>query len=352
LEKREPDFARTLIDEIATKSSGVFLWVHFVVRSLLQGLTDGDRISDLQRRLNDLPEELETLFSNILDTINPQNLQHASELFQIVRAARTPLSLLSLSFADEEDPQLAIDFEIRTLNSDEKLARCTTMKRRLNSRCKGLLEVAPATLDATELGGSSSLPLAVFSCVPDEPLSPGQTKRNLQDEKDIETLSQSAVQYLHRTVKDYLERPDVWNRILSTTGHSFDPNVSLCRSFIVQIKTLARESLTLENFWNLVLPCMFYAAQAKSSSTRLLTELLDELDRTAGQVAAKPTARGQSLLNLHVGSGKLGKVVPEWSPRKKMPHWSSTGIRWLSDYSFLCLAVEGGLYSYVQLKLD
>jgi len=84
----------------------------------------------------------------------------------------------------------------------------------------------------------------------------------------------------------------------------------------------------------------------------LLTELLDELDHAAGQVAAKPTAHGQSLLNLHVGSGKLGKVVPEWSPRKKMPHWSSAGIRWLSDYSFLCLAVEGGLYFYVQLKLD
>ena len=134
------------------------------------------------------------------------------------------------------------------------------MKRRLNSRCKGLLEVALATLDATELGGSPSLPLAAFSCVADEPQSPGQMKRNLQDERDIETLSQLAVQYLHRTVKDYLERPDIWNRILLTTGHSFDPNVSLCRSFIVQIKMLTRESLTLKNFWNLVLPCMYYAA--------------------------------------------------------------------------------------------
>jgi len=44
---RCPDF----IEEIVQTADGVFLWVFLVVRSLLEGLTNADRIVDLQRRL-------------------------------------------------------------------------------------------------------------------------------------------------------------------------------------------------------------------------------------------------------------------------------------------------------------
>lgn len=48
LKKDEPEYSEQLVMEIAEKASGVFLWVVLVVRSLLIGLTNGDRISDLQ----------------------------------------------------------------------------------------------------------------------------------------------------------------------------------------------------------------------------------------------------------------------------------------------------------------
>jgi hypothetical protein len=53
------EYASRLMDNITAKASGVFLWVVLVVRSLLEGLAEGDRISDLQHRLNDIPEELD-----------------------------------------------------------------------------------------------------------------------------------------------------------------------------------------------------------------------------------------------------------------------------------------------------
>jgi hypothetical protein len=55
LSKLEPVRAVALIEEIANKVAGVFLWVYLVVRSLLDGLSNADRMSDLVNRLESLP---------------------------------------------------------------------------------------------------------------------------------------------------------------------------------------------------------------------------------------------------------------------------------------------------------
>jgi hypothetical protein len=64
LKAREPG-ADELIQEITTKSRGVFLWVYLVVRSLIQGLQNADRIVDLQRRLRAFPSDLNEFFNHI-----------------------------------------------------------------------------------------------------------------------------------------------------------------------------------------------------------------------------------------------------------------------------------------------
>ena len=142
LKKREPEYASELLKDIAQKSAGVFLWVTLVVRSLLQGLVNGDRVSDLQRRLALLPPDLENLYEKMLSSLDPFYLEHASQIFQNVRAAEVPPSLLCLSFADEE-PDFVINMNVQPLSEDEQFSRADIMRRRLNSRCKGLLEVGP-----------------------------------------------------------------------------------------------------------------------------------------------------------------------------------------------------------------
>lgn len=57
--RREPQYAEGLIGNITKKSSGVFLWVSLAVRSLMMGKGHDDRISDMQRRLDLLPPDLE-----------------------------------------------------------------------------------------------------------------------------------------------------------------------------------------------------------------------------------------------------------------------------------------------------
>lgn len=106
LELLEPQYAMRLTKEIANKASGVFLWVVLVVASLLEGLTCGDRLVDLQHRLDELPEDLNELFTKILDSIDARYWMRVSQLLQVVRTSMVPLTLLTLSFADEEDTDL------------------------------------------------------------------------------------------------------------------------------------------------------------------------------------------------------------------------------------------------------
>ncbi|OCL12857.1 hypothetical protein AOQ84DRAFT_372706 [Glonium stellatum] len=71
LKRRQLDHASNLVRNVINKASGVFLWVYLVVESLLQGLSNSDRVLDLQNRLNALPGDLEALFDNLLDRIDP-----------------------------------------------------------------------------------------------------------------------------------------------------------------------------------------------------------------------------------------------------------------------------------------
>ena len=144
LRSREPQFASSLVENIAKKSCGVFLWVTLVVKSLLSGLASFDRMKDLQRRLDDLPSDLERFYQKIFDSIDPFYALEAAQMFRLVAAANGKLTVLELSYADDdfnESFKQALEAEVGRLDEEEQDYRVLEVKRRLNSRCKGLLEI-------------------------------------------------------------------------------------------------------------------------------------------------------------------------------------------------------------------
>ena len=252
LQKLQPQEAECLISEVTEKASGVFLWVRLVVASLLEGLRDGDNIRDLQERLLELPPDLEALFSKILDQLNPAYIRQASIYFQLVRAAQEPLSLLDLSLAEEEF-QKTTSFQIQPMSSQEISFRTEAMRRRLSSRCKGLLEVTWS----------------------------GENDRSI-------------VHYLHRTVKDYLHRADIWKRILSG-AEPFNPDLILAGTFLhsVKVMTLPPGSFesfwefpehTFKNFWYYFNLCVHHSLSLDSTDTQL--KFIDELKQTGDTLFA------------------------------------------------------------------
>lgn len=200
--QREPDFANRLVENIVSKASGVFLWVHLVVASLLSGMSFGDRIEDLQRRLDLLPPDLENLYDRMLRDLDPFYLEHAAQLILLMEASVMALPLIVFSFADTENVESLKKLPSLNMSSSAIELRADAMSRRLNSRWKGLLEV-------------------------------NRHEILLVDQFE----AQRTVQYLHRTVKDFISSDKVQKFLKSSMKSAFDPHLKLCIAWFAHMKT-------------------------------------------------------------------------------------------------------------------
>jgi hypothetical protein len=88
LQNSEPAIASALLQSIVQKASGVFLWVHLVVQSLLEGLSNEDRLHYLHSRLAGLPPDLEDLFAKLLGSLQSEYFKQACETFWLLRTYR------------------------------------------------------------------------------------------------------------------------------------------------------------------------------------------------------------------------------------------------------------------------
>ncbi|KAL4884224.1 hypothetical protein BJY04DRAFT_183164 [Aspergillus karnatakaensis] len=287
LKKEEPIFTKDLVESTTKKSSGVFLWVSLVVKSLMTGMANGDRVVELEQRLIALPADLEGLFNKILQSVEGTYKMDASHLIQLVRSSREPITLLRLFFADEANVAAALKYPVGKISAEEEDTKCERMRRRLNSRCKGLLEAS------------------------------GHGR-----------WSQKTVGYLHRTVREWIEKPETWGKILAATRDDFDPSLELAKSYLLLLK--ARGNSSSHDIWRYAMPCIMYASESNSSMDCIVA-LLDGLDNAAS-TAFSPTS-AQALQQFH------------WCATNH----SSTEV---DDFpSFLHLAVKLQLDWYLRVKL-
>ncbi|KAI0098831.1 hypothetical protein GGR51DRAFT_537125 [Nemania sp. FL0031] len=268
LQKREPEFASTLVENIAIKSRGVFLWVHLVVSSLLGGLSNFDRVVDLQRRLDELPADLENFYAKILDTIDPFYEKHAGQLFSIVAASKGKLTALGLSFTEEDtaNERLFETDQISPLSPGEVALRIQIVRRRLSSRCKGLIEIpsdsysSPRTRPARATARASSLSGGTQSDVTLESLRP--------------------VSYLHRTAKDYLKTKEAKIKI-ETMAAGYTPYSALTKSTLLMAKALPLEAQQWFTLSELVQQALDYASTATTARMSVESKIIDELGKFA-----------------------------------------------------------------------
>jgi len=331
LRDREPDFANHLIGNIVDKASGVFLWVQLVVTSLLSGLKFGDRVVDLQRRLDTLPGDLEMLFDKILQNLDPFYLTHAAQYFQFVEAAKEPIPILWFSFSDEENLKSAIEMPVQISPEKMTFERIEAMKRRLNSRCKGLLDVERGFRVADQsLGGQSAL----------------------------------TVQYLHRTVKDFIQSAKAQQLLQPVVEKNFDPHLNLCIGFLVYVKRRVTDGPQLIKGLR---TCIYSAAHILARSELQMIAILDELAKTfpAEALMAWRTSVISLAKNNHF-LPDLSSLDREWQsvPWHGNGRWSDVPRTYLeNDFIFqkdwgrkpeemlLSLAAVHDIPSYITAKL-
>ncbi|KAM0794759.1 hypothetical protein BDR22DRAFT_814707, partial [Usnea florida] len=231
----EAEASDHLVNEIVQRAHGVFLWVFLVIRSLTSGLANADRIVDLQRRLDSLPDDLEDYFKNMLDTIDPTYLQQAAQTFQVALKASKPLNLMTYCMLDklETSPKYALELRCQVMSDGDIRSRHHDMKLRINARCKDLLE-------------------SFFSY---------------------------QVDFLHRTVRDFFHTRYMYVWVGANVSEEFNCNLSLCAAFVAQIKT-ASLARTDANFWtlsDLAVGMGHYAHRTEIDMGIAPTELLDSL---------------------------------------------------------------------------
>jgi len=165
------------------RAGGVFLWVSLVTKVLLESLTDGATLTDLEQLLDSLPEDLSRLHTSLWGRVGSRYKRDGSRLLLLFRAY-TSSPILDMK-GMKVNPPAGIESELLWLADGRRLEQPEHMQqiwRRLYSRTMGLLEMA-------------------------------QTGH---------------VNYLHRTTKEWLDTR--WTEMESTALARFDPHLGLLRT--------------------------------------------------------------------------------------------------------------------------
>lgn len=203
LEKGNSDMS-ALSDAVVSKAQGVFLWVYLVVRDLLEGLTYHDTLKTLFKRLESFPRDLEEYFRHIFDSIPTIYRAETAQVLMTALGARQPLLAITYSFWDEiaDDPGWALRVSHAPFSDKEIEKRIELTRRRLDGRCKGLLEVVAY-------------------------------------EKSPVAFRRFRIDFMHRTVRDFLDEDSEVQKMMTSQGlpgpgRIFD--LDACRCLLATMK--------------------------------------------------------------------------------------------------------------------
>ena len=273
--RKEPESGPVFMTDIVKRADGVFLWVTLVVRSLLGELRNGDKIADLRERLRMFPTNLDDLFRyTLFDTQLYSRMRDASRIFQLIHArevvcdftrnfSASSTTLWELALANAEEQDSTIQSSVRQA-SDEKVSdKCQEMSGLISSRCVGLLEIH------------------------DKQSKKAKSNARFMDEdssQKAQKSAQSKVTYLHRTVRDFIVCPDVWNELLQQTiGTNFDPHMCHLKSYIMQLKLPLEEPehhRRLDEWWPDIVLAMTHARYIQPLNPTIQSALLNDLNKT------------------------------------------------------------------------
>ncbi|KAF4624989.1 hypothetical protein G7Y89_g13181 [Cudoniella acicularis] len=271
LTRRFPREANELVQEIKTKAAGVFLWVKIVVRMLVDGLEEGDEMKDLQKKLRQLPPDLRDLYRRMIGRMLPDHQTQAAQIFQTFHTwnltiDHQPFKTLALAFSMQPLSE-AFDRQVAPLEAETRQWLCHNTEARIRSRCCGLIEVH------SHVKSKSSK---------EDTIRPSKIENTPTEDSDYAISDvdvNSTIDYLHRTVGEFLASVDVWKEISDMTkGTEFDPYWSLTSSCLSLLKTDLSYTSTflLQNLQN----CVTFSRRAPTISDHDIGKIFNAIDGT------------------------------------------------------------------------
>lgn len=203
------ELQRTIVES----ARGVFLWVFLVVSSLQEGLTNGESMTRLRTRLNELPTELDDYFKQILlSHVDQRYREESAEMFSVTLEGSEDLPVMAYWFMSDQESDYAVNLETKPLSPQALNKRFKVLKKRLSACCKGLLDVHFQTPQGDEASLASSI------------------------------LFNRKVSFLHRTVRDYLMRDDTRKILEEWLSPSFAPHARICKALLGLLKIAPKQA--------------------------------------------------------------------------------------------------------------
>ncbi|KAI1135642.1 hypothetical protein F5Y05DRAFT_415982 [Hypoxylon sp. FL0543] len=284
-----PNEASSLAGEIVSKAQGVFLWVSLVVRSLLRSLSEGTRMSDIRKTLEQLPSDISSLYDAVWHGISEKNRYEASWMMQFTMAAHGPMPWFTMWLADESKTA-RVDIDL--LPNDIKYHAKISLKRRLATRTRGILEIAGQNVD-----------------------------------------------FSHRTARDWAAQQQVWENICSVGQNTVDPYLMLTEAETLVLSEPGKAlNYSHDNLWEAIYKVLWYATRVIDSAenTPRLIDILDFFDQRV-------------LMTWH-------QAQPPWPKEWKLAsgqHWSERQNRTQAGRrnTFLGIVAQFGILPYVREKV-
>ncbi|KAH6880104.1 hypothetical protein B0T10DRAFT_582146 [Thelonectria olida] len=263
----------------------VFLWVYLVVRDLLNGFTSGDSLKLVMIRLERYPDDLEEFFQHMIDIIPSMYLQSTTRMFEIAKLASEPQSAVAFSFGDEieAESKFATQLPVEPMSEFDLEMREGKMRRQLDARSKGLLEIA----------------------------SDGEKQHR---------YFQVRVDFLHRTVREFLLRPHGLSPFLHQHLGNLNTASIMCSAILATLKQSPTQRFGHQSAMQKLFERLFdWAVQVEQNA-----ETPTELVRILGSA--------ESIYNMF-----MSRSESTWETE---------------DTSFLGLACERQIVSYVQARFS
>lgn len=273
------------------KADGVFLWVHFALQSLLKGMRNEDDFQILFERLEELPSGMERLYEQMWKRLNGDERRYRAEASLYFSYHEFfPLPLFELMVAVHDDVLNEYLQDLRPQNIQEVAQRYEGLKKKILTRCAGLIEVAnddddeesddddyDDDDDQEEEGEGEGRDHQSA----EEDLSNLSDNENYEDDNDhshqhvrhrlIPTeLYRTKVRFLHRTARDFI--------LNTATGHTIagEPSLSYDQRFVNITK--AQMASLLQGFgrfedWSIRNIFHFVGNSETEYEIELLTEL-------------------------------------------------------------------------------
>ena len=199
---KEQQRAEGLLRMIVQRADGVFLWAVIATREVRDGLQGMVDLDELARAIEVLPPELEDLFMLVLKRIKLAFRRDAAKFLQIVLfmvSEDDDLDLCRLHLISSQQELQDAPFICDDVPMSELTEACRTLQTRLLSHTAGLLELTPRL----------------------------KSGKSYYKGKDWDPISYTGVDFIHRTVRDFLTNNNEGKSFLSDYGLS-ETQVHIC----------------------------------------------------------------------------------------------------------------------------